>query len=63
MIFFANGTYKSRSTNTAPAFFLAENPSSMSCVSRVTWSTVDLPCQKPACSRGSNGSMIGWTRA
>jgi len=25
---------------------LAEKLSSMSCVSRVTWSTVDLPCRK-----------------
>ena len=52
-----------RSTNTVPAFFLDEKLSSMSCVNRVTWSTVDLPCRKPACSRRSNGSMIGSTRA
>ena len=34
------------STNTALAFFLAEKLSWMSCVSRVTWSTADLPCRK-----------------
>jgi len=51
-----------KSTNTAPDFF-AEKLSSMSCVSRVTWYTADLPCRKPASSCGSNGSMIGLTRA
>jgi len=35
-----------RLTNIAPAFFLAEKLSSMSCVIRVTWSIVDLRCQK-----------------
>ena len=52
-----------RSTNTAAAFFLAEKLSSMSCVSRVTWSTVDFPCRMSACFRGCNESMIGSTRA
>jgi len=36
--------------NTAPALFLAKNLSLMSCVSRVTWSTVHLPCRMSACS-------------
>ena len=36
--------------------------SSISCVSRVTWTTVDLPCRNPACSCGSNWSMICSTR-
>ena len=45
-------------TNTAPAFFLSEKLSAMSCVNRVTWSTADHPCRKPTCSCGSNGSMI-----
>ena len=48
-----------RSTKTSPAFFLAEKLSLMSCVSRVTWSTVELPCQKLTCSQGSNG-LISW---
>ena len=48
--------------NADPAF-LAEKLSSMSCVSSVTQPTVDLPCGKPACSLGSNGSMIGSARA
>ena len=34
----------------------------MSCVSSVTWSTFDLPRQKPACSRGSFGSTTGTMR-
>ena len=50
-------------TNTAPDFFLAEKLSSMSHVSRVTWSSVDLPCRKPTCSQGSSRSMIGSKRA
>ena len=36
-----------RSTNAAPAFFLAEKLSSMSCVKRVTWSAAHAICQKP----------------
>jgi len=36
--------------NTASTFFLAKKLSLMSCVSRVNWSAVDLPCRKPACS-------------
>ena len=38
-----------RSTNRAPAFS-AEKLSSMSCISEVTWPTVNLPCWKPDCS-------------
>ena len=34
----------------------------MSCVSSVTWSTVDRPGRKPACSRGSCGSTTGSMR-
>jgi len=52
-----------RSTNTAPALILPEKLSSMSCVNKGTWSTADLPRGKPTYSRGSNGSMIGSTRA
>ena len=40
------------------ALFLAENLSPMSCVNRVTRSTADLVCQKPASSYGSSRSMI-----
>ena len=32
------------------------------CVSSVTWSTVDRPRRKPACSRGSCGSTTGSMR-
>jgi len=39
-------------SNSGP--FMAKKLSWMSCVSRVTWCTADLPCQKPACSRGSD---------
>ena len=46
-----------KSRNNTPAFSLCWNLSSMYCVSSVTWSTVDLPRRKPACSRGSCGSM------
>ena len=46
-----------KSRNNTPAFSLCWKLSSMSCVSSVTWSTVDLPRRKPACSRGSCGSM------
>ena len=46
-----------KSRNNTPAFSLCWKQSSMSCVSSVTWSTVDLPRRKPACSRGSCGSM------
>jgi len=34
----------------------------MSSISKVTRSVVNLPCQKPTCSCGSNGLMIGWTQ-
>ena len=34
----------------------------MFCVSKTTWSTVDIPCQNSACSFGSKGSTIGSTR-
>ena len=34
-----------------------DSPSLMSCVSKVTWSTVDLACRKPSCFCTSNGSM------
>jgi len=47
-----------RSTNT-PLAFLAEKLFSMSCVSRVTWSTADLPCQESTYSWGSNGFVKG----
>jgi len=52
-----------RQTQLRPSSFLAEKLSSMSCVSRVTWSTVNLPCRKLACSCRNNGSKIGSTRA
>ena len=50
-----------RSTNMAPAFF-ASKESSMFCVSKTTWSTVDFKCQNPACSFESKGSTIGLKR-
>ena len=43
--------------------FLSRKPYLMSCVNRVTWSTLDLPCRMPACSCGNNESMFGSTRA
>ena len=51
-----------KSRNTTPAFSLFWKLSSMSCVSSVTWSTVDRPRRKPACSRGSCGSTTGSMR-
>ena len=51
-----------RSTNTAPAFFLASKESSIFCVSKTVWSTVDLPCRNLACFLGSCGSIIGSTQ-
>ena len=42
-----------KSRNTTPAVSLCCKLSSMYCLSSVTWSTVDLPRRKPACSRGS----------
>ena len=52
-----------RSRSTTPAFSRVWKVSSMSWVMRVTWSTVDLPRRKPACSLGSCGSMTGSRRA
>ena len=51
-----------KSINTTPAFSLCRKLSSMYCVSSVTWSTVDLPRRKSACSRGSFGSTTGSMR-
>ena len=51
-----------KSRNTTPAFSLCWKLSPMYCVSGDTWSTVDLPWWKPACSRGSCGSTTGSTR-
>jgi len=47
-----------RLTNTAPVFFSPEKLSSMSCVSRLTWSMVHPSCWRSACSCGRNGSMF-----
>ena len=47
-----------RLTRTAPAVPLALKQSSKSCVSRVTWSTVNRPLRKPASSWGSWGSIM-----
>ena len=49
-----------RSTRTAPAVSLASKQSLTPCVSRVTWSTVDRPLRKPACSWGSWDQWWGW---
>ena len=51
-----------KSRNTTPAFSLCSKLSSMYCVSSVTWSTVDLPRRKPACSRGRCRSTTGSMR-
>ena len=52
-----------RSGKPAPAFSPAWKLSSMSWHRRVTWSFVDLPLWKPACSLGSWGSIPGLRRA
>ena len=52
-----------RSSRTTPAFYPTWKVSSMSWVRRVTWSVVDFPRPKPACSLGSCGSMTGSRRA
>ena len=52
-----------RSSRTTPAFSPTWKVSSMSWVRRVTWSVVDFPRRKPACSLGSCGSMTGSRRA
>jgi len=63
-----------RSTDTAPAF-LTENPSLMSCVSRVTWSTVPCYCAfllfaimyisalQPFGHCGTLGILLSWMHA
>ena len=45
-----------------PHFLVVLKVASMSCVSSVTWSTVDPPRRKPACSRGSCGLTTGSMR-
>ena len=48
-----------RSRRTMPAFSPRWKESLMSWVRRVTWSMVDFPRRKPACSFGSFGSITG----